>query len=142
MFKKMVVLIMASMLVFSFVGPSLVVDAKSSYKSPKKSFTPTQPQKAPTDNVNRNQTGSPTSNTPSVAPANRGFFSGGLMKGLLIGGVAGMLFGGMFGGLGAFGNILGFLVNILAIFLLFVIIKSIVVYFVQRRKLNQNQKRS
>jgi predicted lipid-binding transport protein (Tim44 family) len=142
MFKKMLVLIMASMLVFSFTIPNLV-DARASYKAPRKSYTPTAPQKAPTNNVTRNQPGSPTSKTPGAAtPAtNRGFFSGGLMKGLLIGGLAGMLFGGMFGGLGAFGNILGLIVNVLAIYLLFVIIRSIISYFIQRKRTNQNQKR-
>jgi predicted lipid-binding transport protein (Tim44 family) len=142
MFKKMLVLIMASMLVFSIALPSLEVDAKGTYKSPRKSFTPTTPQKAPTDNVTRNQPGSPTTKTPGVTTpnTNRGFFSGGIMKGLLIGGLAGMLFGGMFGGMGNFGNILGFLVNILAIYFLFVIIKSIVIYFINRKKLN-DQKR-
>jgi hypothetical protein len=140
MFKKMLVLIMASMLVFSFTLPSLEVDAKPAYKSPRKSFTPTTPQKAPTDNVTRNQPGSPTTTTPGMTTPNRGFFSGGLMKGLLIGGLAGMLFGGMFGGMGAFGNILGFLVNVLAIYFLFIIIKRIVVYFINRRKMN-DQKR-
>jgi predicted lipid-binding transport protein (Tim44 family) len=63
------------------------------------------------------------------------------MRGLLIGGMAGLLFGGLFGNMGGLGNILGLLVNVLAIYLLFVIIKNIVSYFIQRRKMNQNPKR-
>ncbi len=140
MMKKMVMLLMACMLVFSFTAPNLV-EAKTTYKAPKKSYTPTNPQKAPTDNVTRNDSGSPTAKTPAAAtpPAKPGFFSGGLMKGIMIGGLAGLLFGSMFGNLGALGNILGLLVNVLAIFLLFVIIKNIVVYFRNKRK--ENQKR-
>ncbi|WP_090789271.1 hypothetical protein [Paenibacillus sp. GP183] len=135
MLKKMLVLIMASMLLFSVSAPNLV-DAKPSYKSGTKSFSPTQ--KAPTSNVTPKQPASPT----GAAAPKPGFFSGGLMKGLLIGGIAGMLFGGMFGGMGAFGNILGLLVNVFAIFLLFVVIRNIVMYFINRRKLNDtNNKR-
>jgi predicted lipid-binding transport protein (Tim44 family) len=141
MFKKLAVLIMASMLVFSFTVPALV-DAKASYKAPPKSYTPTQPQKAPTNNVTRNEPGSPTTKTPGATTGTKpGFFSGGLMRGLLIGGMAGLLFGGLFGNMGGLGNILGLLVNVLAIYLLFVIIKNIVFYFIQRRKMNQNPKR-
>jgi hypothetical protein len=131
MLKKLLVLIMASMLVFSVTAPNLV-DAKPSYRSPSKSFSPVQ--KAPTSNVTPKQPASPT----GAAAAKPGFFSGGLMKGLLIGGIAGMLFGGMFGGMGSFGNILGLLVNVFAIFLLFVVIRSIVMYFINRRKLKLN----
>jgi uncharacterized membrane protein len=133
MLKKLLVLVMASMLVFSVTAPNLV-DAKPSYKSPSKSFSPTQQQKAPTSNVTPKQPASPT----GPAAAKPGFFSGGLMKGLLIGGIAGMLFGGMFGGMGAMGNILGLLVNVLAIFFLFVIIRNIVMYFINRRRLKLN----
>jgi predicted lipid-binding transport protein (Tim44 family) len=142
MFKKLLVVMMASMLVFSVTAPNLV-DAKKSYSSTKKNFAPTQPQKAPNNNVTSNQPGSPTSKAPGAATpaAKPGFFSGGLMKGLLIGGIAGMLFGGLFGGMGALGNILGLLVNVLAIVVLFVVIKKIVSYFIQRRKMNQEQKR-
>jgi hypothetical protein len=57
----------------------------------------------------------------------------------LIGGMAGMLFGGMFGSMGAMGNIFGFLINILAIYFLFMIIRSIVVYFINRRKTNEKR---
>jgi hypothetical protein len=139
MLKKLLVLIMASMLVFSVTAPNLV-DAKPSYRSPSKSFSPVQ--KAPTNNVTSKQPASTTTKAPGATAAKPGFFSGGLMKGLLIGGIAGMLFGGMFGGMGAFGNILGLLVNVFAIFLLFVVIRNIVMYFINRRKLNDtNNKR-
>ncbi len=142
MFKKFVMLIMASMLVFSFTVPTLV-EAKSSYKAPRKSYTPTNQQKAPSNNVSKNEPSNSTSKTPGTAsPATKpGFFSGGLMKGLLIGGMAGLLFGGLFGGMGALGNILGLLVNVLAIVALVAVIMKVVSFFRQRRKLNQDQER-
>jgi predicted lipid-binding transport protein (Tim44 family) len=142
MFKKLVMLIMASILVFSFTVPTLA-EAKSSYKAPRKSYTPTDQQKTPTNNVSRNEPSGSTAKTPGAAtPATKpGFFSGGLMRGLLIGGMAGLLFGGLFGGMGALGNILGLLVNVLAIVVLIVVIMKIVSFFRQRRKLNQDQKR-
>jgi predicted lipid-binding transport protein (Tim44 family) len=117
-----------------------VVDAKGlkSYKSPSGSFKqPTKPATS-NDNVSKTKPTSPTNGANTTA--NRGFFSGGgLMKGLLIGGIAGMLFGGMFGGMGAMGNIFGLLINILAIYFLFMIIRSIVVYFINRRKTNEKR---
>jgi predicted lipid-binding transport protein (Tim44 family) len=132
--KKLLLVMMSALLIFAVITPSSV-DAKGisrSYKSPAGSFK--QPTKPATtkDSVSKTQTTSPTSPT-----TNRGFFSGGgLMKGLLIGGIAGMLFGGMFGNMGALGNIFGLLINVLAIYFLFMIIRSIVVYFIQRRKIN------
>jgi predicted lipid-binding transport protein (Tim44 family) len=135
--KKLLLIIMSSLLIFAVVTPASSVDAKGrgGFKSPSGSFKqPTKPAKS-TDNVSKTK---PT--TPTSPAANRGFFSGGgLMKGLLIGGIAGMLFGGMFGNMGALGNIFGFLINILAIYFLFVIIRKIVVYFIERRKTNEKR---
>jgi predicted lipid-binding transport protein (Tim44 family) len=136
--KKLLLVIMSSLLIFAIVTPS-VVDAKGgrSYKSPSGSFKkPTKPDTTK-DNVSKTK---PTTPTNGANTANRGFFSGGgLMKGLLIGGIAGMLFGGMFGSMGALGNIFGLLINILAIYFLFVIIRNIVVYFINRRKANEKR---
>ncbi|MEW9701675.1 hypothetical protein [Paenibacillus sp. SI8] len=140
MFKKLVMLLMASMLVFAITMPTLV-EAKSSYKAPRKSYTPTEQQKAPANNVSKNEPSSSTAKTPgATTPVKKpGFFSGGLMRGLLIGGMAGLLFGGLFGGMGALGNILGLLVNVLAIVILIVVIMKIVSFFKQRR--NRDPKR-
>lgn len=52
------------------------------------------------------------------------------MKGMMIGGFTGLLFGGMFGGMGAFGDFLGFAVNMLAIYVLVMLVMS----FFRRRK--------
>jgi predicted lipid-binding transport protein (Tim44 family) len=134
--KKMLLIIMSSLLIFAVVAPTSSVDARGrSFKSPAGSFKqPTKPAKS-TDNISKTKPTTPTSPT-----ANRGFFSGGgLMRGLLIGGIAGMLFGGMFGNMGALGNIFGLLINVLAIYFLFVIIRNIVVYFIQRRKANDKR---
>jgi predicted lipid-binding transport protein (Tim44 family) len=134
--KKLLLVIMSSLLIFAAVTPITSVDARGrSFKSPAGSFKqPAKPAKQ-TDNVSKTKPTTPTSPT-----ANRGFFSGGgLMKGLLIGGIAGMLFGGMFGNMGALGNIFGLLINVLAIYFLFVIIRNIVVYFIQRRKTNDKR---
>lgn len=136
--KKFLLVIMSSLLIFAVVTPS-VVDAKGgrSYKSPSGSFK--KPTKPATTNDNVAKTQKPPTNGAATT-ANRGFFSGGgLMKGLLIGGIAGMLFGGMFGSMGALGNIFGFLINILAIYFLFTIIRRIVVYFINRRKTNDKR---
>jgi predicted lipid-binding transport protein (Tim44 family) len=137
--KKLLLVIMSSLLIFAIVTPS-VVDAKGarSYKSPSGSFKkPTQPASSK-DNVSNTKPATPTNGANTTA--NRGFFSGGgLMKGLLIGGIAGMLFGGMFGSMGALGNIFGLLINILAIYFLFVIIRNIIVYFINRRKANDKR---
>ena len=104
------------------------------FKSPRKSFTQT-PSK-PADNVTQTNPGAKTGTgaAAGTTTANRGFFSGGsFMKGLMIGGLAGMLFGGMFGS-GFFGNFLGLIINLLAIYVLFALIRSIVFYFRNRRK--------
>jgi predicted lipid-binding transport protein (Tim44 family) len=55
------------------------------------------------------------------------------MKGLMIGGLAGMLFGGMLGS-GFMSNMLGLLINVLAIYVLIVAIRGIFLYFRNRRK--------
>jgi predicted lipid-binding transport protein (Tim44 family) len=102
-------------------------------KSPKQSFTQT-PKK--TDNVNQTSTGTKTGTTTGATTATKkpGFFSGGsLMKGLMIGGLAGLLFGSMFSGLGAFGEILGLMINLLAIFAIIMLIRVAFVYLRSKR---------
>lgn len=101
------------------------------FKSPKKSFQSNPTKK--TDNV---QKSSNTSNTNKAANTNqkRGFFSGGgLMKGLMIGGLAGMLFGSLFAGMGFLGNILGLAINLLAVWVLIMVVMAIVRTVKQRR---------
>ncbi|TYP72588.1 hypothetical protein [Paenibacillus methanolicus] len=130
--KKSMLLIMAFTLIFAvFAGSASAKPRGGSFKSPKQSYTQT-PKK--TDNVQQSTSG--TKNTASTAATTkRGFSSGGsFMKGLMIGGLAGMLFGSMFMNMGFMGDFLGLLVNLFAIYLLFVAIRGIVRYFRNRRK--------
>lgn len=54
------------------------------------------------------------------------------MKGLMLGGLAGLLFGSLFGGMGMLGNILGLLINALAIgAIIFFLVK---IYQIIKRK--------
>jgi len=72
--------------------------------------------------------------TSSAGTTQRGFFSGGsFMKGLMVGGLAGLLFGGLFAGMGFFGELLGLMINVLAIYFLFVLIRAVYRYFRDRR---------
>jgi len=130
MWKKITALIMAFTLVFA-VASVQTVDAKG-YKAPAKSYNPGAGKSGVT-----NGPASTTTKTPAAGTAAKtgGFFSGGsFLKGMMIGGLAGMLFGGMFGGMGFFGNILGLMVNLLAIFVVIVLIMKVVELFRKRRK--------
>ncbi len=51
----------------------------------------------------------------------------------MIGGLAGLMFGGMFG-TGMFGNMMGFLINALALFVLFMVIRGIYNAIKRRRQ--------
>jgi predicted lipid-binding transport protein (Tim44 family) len=143
MLKKMALFVMTCMIVFAVAVPG-IADAKSSYSSPKRSFTPSAPSKAPapTNNVTKQDPSTTSTKTPATSATpgttqNRGFFSGGLMKGLLIGGLAGLLFGSLFGNMGFLGDILGLFVNLMAIFLVVMLIRRIFTYFRNRNKYNE-----
>lgn len=139
--RKFVAVLMAFTLIFAITAPS-VVDAKrgGGFSSGKRSFTST-PKKSQTDNsVNSSNSGTRNQNTGTAGTAgttgSRGF-GGGFLGGLMMGGLAGMLFGSMLGE-GFLGNMLGLLVNVAAIFILFLVIRSIFTYFTQRRKATDN----
>lgn len=133
MWKKALLLFSLFAFVVVIAAPADVADARRSFSSGKKSFNQT-PKKSDS-NVSKSSTTNNSNGASSAAGANRGFFSGGsMMKGLMIGGLAGMLFGGMFAGMGAFGDILGLLINVAALFLLFVLFRSIYDRFKQRRQ--------
>lgn len=130
-------------IVFAVAAPSPVEAAKprsGTYKSPKSTYQ--QPAPKTGDGISKTQPGTDAGTkapgTTTTSPS-RGFFGGGFAKGLFIGGLAGMLFGGMFGNMGFLGNILGLMVNVLAIVFLFMIIRSIVSYFVNRRKYDRKR---
>ncbi|MBP1990348.1 hypothetical protein [Paenibacillus eucommiae] len=132
--KKLLLVLMSCLVFFALTSPASVEAKRSGgYKSPTGSFKQ-QPKTSNSTNLTKKDTNT-SSTTGTASTANRGFFSGGgLMKGLLIGGIAGMLFGGLFGGMGFLGNVLGFMVNMLAIFVLIMVIRRIVIYFKDRRK--------
>ncbi|WP_088809170.1 MULTISPECIES: DUF2653 family protein [Listeria] len=132
--KKLVSVLLAAGLIFTPVGGTIVdnlvpaqysqvkeADARG-YRSPVRSFKSNN-NGINRSNVNRSQT--------NANAGKRGFFSGGgLMGGLMMGGIAGLLFGGLLSGMGAFGNILGLMINILAIIL---IIRLVMMLFSKRK---------
>jgi len=63
------------------------------------------------------------------------------MKGMMIGGLAGFLFGSMFAGMGIFGNLLGFAVNLLAIYLVVMLVMSFFRRRQQRRRFEERDGR-
>ncbi|SDL84062.1 hypothetical protein SAMN05216191_106126 [Paenibacillus jilunlii] len=129
--KRVMMILMAFTLFFAVTAPDFA-DARrggGGFKSGTRGYT-TTPKKSTTNNVKQSDSSTGTK-AGTASKANRGFFSGGsLMKGLMIGGIAGFLFGSMFAGMGAFGNLLGFAVNMLAIYLVVMLIMS----FFRRRK--------
>ena len=113
------------------------------FVAPKKTYTE-QPKKAQDNVSNSDRTnagaatgskaGANTIGSPGTAGTQRGFLGGGsFMKGLMIGGLAGLLFGGLFANMGFLGELLGLMINVLAIYFLFVLIRSVYRYFRDRR---------
>ncbi len=122
---------------FAAVAPSHTAAAAyaKAYKSPKGTFR--QPAAKPNSGVSKSQpnTGTKAPGATTTAPApNRGFFGGGFTRGLFLGGLAGMMFGGMFGNMGFIGQMLGLFVNVMALVVLFMIIRSIISYFTRKRR--------
>lgn len=141
--KKLMLTLMAFMVLFTFTASDIADARRGGFSSGKRSFTNT-PKKAPeSSNVSRTDSGTKSGAANTTNPAQRGFFGGGsFMKGLMIGGLAGLLFGGIFGGMGFLGDLLGLIINVLAIYFLFVIIRSVVQYWMERKKLNDSRNRS
>ncbi|MBW5446540.1 hypothetical protein GE107_10765 [Cohnella sp. CFH 77786] len=120
-------MLLFSLFTFTFAVTAPLYDSAEakprSFRSGTKSFTNT-----PNKSQSSVNSGSAAKSTTGAAAttANRGFFSGGsFLKGMMIGGLAGLLFGGLFGGMGFMGNVLGFLVNLIAIVALFMIIRAV-----------------
>lgn len=135
--KKWMLALMACFAFLAFSAPE-DADAKSrggsSYKSGSKSHTPTKPADNATK-TDANKATNPTNPATATNAAKPGLFGGGgFMKGLMLGGLAGMLFGGLFGGMGFLGEMLGLLINIMAIAALIMVIRFVYVYFRDRNK--------
>ncbi|GAA0135958.1 hypothetical protein YSY43_27980 [Paenibacillus sp. YSY-4.3] len=120
MFKKMTALVMVFTLLFAFASTDFA-DARrgGGFKSGPRSYT-TTPNKS--SNVNKSESNTTNKSTTTTGATNNrtgGFFGGGsFMKGMMVGGLAGLLFGGMFGNMGAFGELFGLAINLLAIYLI------------------------
>jgi predicted lipid-binding transport protein (Tim44 family) len=145
MLKKLSLILMACTIAWTFTAPDHADAARSSYKSPKKSFNSGTTTQTPNSGINKNEPAaskSPASASTSAPAQKPGFFSGGgLMRGLMIGGMAGLLFGGLFGGMGFLGNMLGMMVNILAVVVLIAVIRKIFIYFRDRRNTNHQPRK-
>ncbi|GMK41512.1 hypothetical protein PCCS19_45690 [Paenibacillus sp. CCS19] len=137
MFKKFVAVFMAFTLLFVLVNQTADAKPRGSIKSPKKSYTQTPTTPKTDNNVSQTNPGTKTGTTTGTTgktTANRGFFSGGsFMKGLMIGGIAGLLFGGLFSNMGFLGNLIGLLMNIMAIVALIALVRFGIRYFRDRR---------
>jgi predicted lipid-binding transport protein (Tim44 family) len=137
--KKGFILMLVFSVLFAFTAAGTVDAKRGGMKSPRQSFTQT-PKKS-TENVQKSSPNT-TAGAAAGTTAGRGFFSGGsMMKGLMIGGLAGLMFGSMFSGMGFMGNFFGLIINLLAIYILFMVIRSIVVYFRNKRKATTNDRR-
>lgn len=129
--KRVMMIVMVFTLFFAVTAPDFADARRGGFKSGTRSFT-TTPKKSTTDNVRKNDSSTGTKAGATGVNANRGFFSGGgFMKGMMLGGIAGLLFGGMFAGMGAFGNILGLLINLFAIYAVVMLVMN---FFRRRRE--------
>ncbi|NGM81327.1 hypothetical protein G5B47_02745 [Paenibacillus sp. 7124] len=137
--KSAMMIVMAFTLFFVAAAPDYA-DARrggGGFKSGRQGYT-TTPNKAPQSNVSKSDGTKGTTAGTTAGTTNRGFFSGGsFMKGMMIGGLAGLLFGGLFGNMGFFGNLLGFAVNLLAIYLVVMLVLSL---FRRRRRHNYKER--
>ncbi|KEK23106.1 hypothetical protein [Bacillus gaemokensis] len=139
MLKKLVTVMTAFMVIFG-ASSFVFVDhaAAKSYKSGKKSFTPSSGQKSKVDlnkkdsNVNAQKTNPDTKTKASnTAPkSNKGSF----MKGLLLGGLGGLLMGSLFANMGALGSVLAFMVNMLVMVGIVMLAVRAFKYFKDQRK--------
>ncbi|MDM5155197.1 hypothetical protein QUF88_15690 [Bacillus sp. DX1.1] len=139
MLKKFVTVLTAFMVVFA-AGSFVFTDnvAAKSYKSGKKSFTPSSGQNSKVNlnkkdsNVNAKKTtpDSKTKATNTAPKSNKGSF----MKGLLLGGLGGLLMGSLFANMGALGSVLAFMVNMLVMAGIVMLAVRAFKYFKNQRK--------
>mgnify|MGYP000910248611 FL=1 len=142
MWKKTLILLSLFAFTLTLAAP-LMDDAKAKprFSSGKRSFT-TTPKKAD-DNVMQNSSGNGTGTTNATAARSGtgtpgagttgGALGGGFWKGMAVGGLAGLLLGGMLG-TGFFAELVGFLINAAAIFLLFMLAMYVYNRFFQRKQ--------
>lgn len=132
--KKLFTAMLVTLLVLSPIGSyvfqdqTTTVDAKR-YKSGKKGFQMNPNRSNNPSQFQKKQNQKPKSN--QTAKQNR---KGGLMKGLMFGGLAGLLFGSLLANMGMLGSLFGLLINLGALYLLFVIIRKVVHMFKEQKK--------
>lgn len=136
MMKKITAWLVVFSLLFSIAAPLMDdAEARGRYRSPARTYDPGVPRTPNrTDGINNRapqRAAPPAAAAPGRGGFGRGVF-GGLLGGLMLGGLAGWLFGGILPGLGAFGALLGLVINLLALYVLFLIIRNIVRMFVNR----------
>ncbi|MBC1435764.1 DUF2653 family protein [Listeria rocourtiae] len=136
--KKLLFFVMSMMLVFSPLGTvtyNTVMPAKyeqvseahaKGYRSPSRSYRPNNNQVKRNNNTTNKAT-----NNQTAKKSNRGFWGG-----LMFGGLAGLLFGSMLGNMGAFGDILALIINVIAI----ILIIRLLIYFFQKWRNRNNPK--
>ncbi|WP_186438274.1 hypothetical protein [Cohnella terricola] len=141
MWKKAIIVLGLFAFMIAVTVPADNADARPrSFSSGKSTF-----KKDPShskDQVNKSSTTDKSSSSKGTSTNRGGFFSGGsFMKGMMIGGLAGLLFGGFFG-TGFLANMMGLIVNVLALFVLFMIFRGIFDAIKRRRQTqNPNQRR-
>ncbi|WP_315969829.1 hypothetical protein [Bacillus testis] len=149
MMKKVLAAFLTLSLALSPLGSYVFQDqdhhaSAKSYKSGKRGFNSNnggisnfQNNKKTTNQQNSVTNKDKTKNNQTnTASTKRG---GGFMKGMLFGGLAGMLFGGLFGNMGAFGALLGLVVNVLAIVVLISIVVKIISLFTNKRRREEDR---
>lgn len=135
--KKVLAAIVALSLILSPVGnfvfqdSTTTVEAKG-YKSGKKSFNSNIGNQNKSNFQQKKDT--TTTNKSATTTPKGGLMSGGLMKGLMLGGLAGFLFGGLLANMGVLGSFFGLMINILAIYVLFSVIRKIFTLVRKKKK--------
>ncbi|MBC1458803.1 DUF2653 family protein [Listeria newyorkensis] len=137
--KKLLFFVMSMMLVFSPLGTvtyNTIMPSKyeqvseahaKGYRSPSRSYRPNNNQVK----RNNNSTTNKATNNQAAKKSNRGFWGG-----LMFGGLAGLLFGSMLGNMGAFGDILALIINVIAI----IVIIRLLIYLFQKWRNRNNPK--
>lgn len=121
---------------FGFLADSADAKRGGGFKSNKQSFTQQKTDTKQSDKASATQSSTKNTSSSAQTPKQGGLFgnSGGFLKGMAIGGLAGMLFGSMIGNMGGFGEIFGFMINLLAIFAIVMVIRALWTYVRNSKK--------
>ncbi|MTT33084.1 hypothetical protein GMB86_13815 [Terrilactibacillus sp. BCM23-1] len=136
MMKKIAAAFLALTLVFTPIASSFVffepnTASAKGYRSGVKSFKGNN-NSGSFFNSNKSQRNNSTATRSNGSAFNRG----GFMRGMFLGGLSGLLFGSMLANMGAFGQMAGLLINILAIVAIIALIRYI---FFNRKRNRKNE---